>query len=348
MISVSTPLGISFSATLSLLGIDTSAAVTFGLSAGQTAQDIFELYGTLDAAATDATNARLIGRFTGGAANLPRDFQLETVTWPYLLVRRVGGSTPGTFYVTGDATTNPAPVTVSAPAGNAFSAVLNLMPFAANGVRVGGSAAMVSGDVFDVYVSQDAAATGASGCLKAGRITGGGGTGITSLLVTGWPYALVQRTGGATAGTIIAAGVILPTGPAGPAGPAGPTGPAGPAGPGGPVATGTATTIGNVTSVLISYPVPANTVLVLRVSVASGPNAGGNANGYLRAITVKRVGAGNAVIVGSPASLLTNEDTAPANVLASTSGANLVVSVLGAPLQTLDWSGNLYLEVQHP
>ena len=78
----------SFSGILSLLGLDTSAPVGFGLSKAQSSTDRYVLWGTLDAAATDASNAYEIAQFSGGSGFvLPLGAALAARTWPYLLVQ---------------------------------------------------------------------------------------------------------------------------------------------------------------------------------------------------------------------------------------------------------------------
>lgn len=206
MFTTSVALAPLFSATLSLSNIDTTGPVTIGFSRGLTAQDTFILWGTMDSAAIDSSNAETLGFVTGASIGpLLSNLWNQARTWPCLLLQRTGGGTAGTFYVTGNVATNPAAVSVAAPSASEFSTILNLTAFSANGVRIGGSRELRASDIFDIYLSQDAAATSASGATLAGRITSGGGSAI-SILTYGWPYALAQRISGSTAGSIIAAG----------------------------------------------------------------------------------------------------------------------------------------------
>lgn len=209
MLTLSVPLTSSFSSILSLLGLDTSAPVGFGLNKAQSSTDTYILWGTLDAAAADASNAYEISQFSGGNGFvLPLGTALSARTWPYLLIQSLTGTGSGTFYATG----NPpgvasSVVSATAPTSGAYSSVLNLTSFSAGGVRLGSSKAMTTSDIFDVYVSQDSTVTSAQGCSYIGRITGGGGTRQISVLVQGWPYAIFYRVSGTTVGTVLAAGV---------------------------------------------------------------------------------------------------------------------------------------------
>lgn len=208
---VSVALAANFSGILSLQGLNIDGPIGLGLSAGETASDTFVLYGTLDSAAVDDTNAKDLGRFNGTAAqNLPPGIVEQARMWPYLLVQRVGGSTAGTFIACGDPAANPAVVSVAAPvAASAYSGLITLTSLGARNVRLGGSAAMTEDDTFDVYLSNDSTITSSAGCFYAGRISGGGGNGDqdNSVLFKGYRYALVQRVAGSTAGNILAAGV---------------------------------------------------------------------------------------------------------------------------------------------
>ncbi len=205
----SVALGAGYSAVLSLLNIDTNGPVAFSLSVGQTSSDSFNLYGTLDSAAVDNTNAFLIGTFSGGATNLPKNIADQAKRWPYLLIQRTGGSTAGTLFVAGNPATSPAVVAAAAPVvvGD-YSALLTLTTLGAETVRIGLGRQMVVGDSFDVYASDDSALASLTGAFYVGRIYGGGGANVNNtVLVSGYNYAIVRRVAGSTAGNVIASGV---------------------------------------------------------------------------------------------------------------------------------------------
>lgn len=205
----SVALAAGYSAVLSLLNIDTNGPVAFSLSVGQTSSDSFNLYGTLDSAAVDNTNAFLIGTFSGGATNLPKNIADQAKRWPFLLIQRAGGSTAGSLFVAGNPAASPAVVSAAAPVvvGN-YSALLTLTTLGAETVRIGTSRQMVVGDSFDVYASDDSALASLTGAFYAGRIYGGGGANVNNtVLVSGYNYAIIRRVTGSTAGNVIAAGV---------------------------------------------------------------------------------------------------------------------------------------------
>lgn len=205
---VSVALTSNYSSVLSLQGLDTNGPIAFSLSVGETASDAFVLWGTVDAAAVDNTNAYNLGAFTGGALNLPKGIASQAKTWPFVLVQRTSGSTAGSLFVAGNPAASPAVVSTAAPVVTAgYSAVLTLTTLNAETIRIGGSRQMVVGDVFDVFLSDDVALASSTGAFYAGRITGGGGTYQNSVLVSGYNYAIIQRVSGSTAGTMIAAGV---------------------------------------------------------------------------------------------------------------------------------------------
>lgn len=216
MNTLSVALGSSFSSILSLLTLDTRGPLGFGLSKEVPSTDTFVLWGTLDSAATDATNAQNLGTFTGGSGIvLPPGVAQEAATWPYLLVQRTAGSTAGNFYVTGNPQTSTPAVSTAAPSGTAFSSVLNLTSLNAESVRIGGGRTLTADDVFDVYVSQDSTVSSAAGCVHVGQISGGNSNNgrQIAVLTAGYPYAIIQREGGSTTGSIIAAGVAPPSVP---------------------------------------------------------------------------------------------------------------------------------------
>ena len=213
IVSVALPTVGLFSAVLSLQILDTNGPIGFGVSTGLTTADSFILYGTLDAAATDATNAYNIGYFGGGTEALPSGIAKQAATWPFLLVKRVAGSAAGSLLVAGNPLTAPAVVSTAAPTTTgAYSSAINLTTLGASNVRIGGSRQMSANDSFDVFLSNDATITTSADCYLAGRITGGGETALTSLAVSGFSYAIVQRVAGSTAGTIIAAGIAPSSG----------------------------------------------------------------------------------------------------------------------------------------
>lgn len=205
---VSVALAATYSAVLSLQGLDTNGPIGFSLSVGQTVADVFELYGTLDAAAIDNTNAQILGQFSGGSSALPKGIADQARTWPFVLIRRIGGATAGTFAVAGNPAASPAVVTVAAPVVvGAYSALITMTTIGAENIRIGGARQQTAADVFDVWVSDDPALASSTGAKLAARITGGGGTLLISAMVSGFNYAIVQRVSGTTAGNIIAAGV---------------------------------------------------------------------------------------------------------------------------------------------
>lgn len=242
MLVVSVALASGFSSVLSLLTLDISKPIGLGVSSTETSTDTFTLWGTLDASATDSTNAQELGQFVGTTGEpLPKGVADKAITWPYLLVQRTGGSTVGFFYAAGDALTSPAVVSTAAPAIGVYSALMNITTLSTVGARIGSSEAMLASDVFDVFLTNDSAATTSSGCYLAGRITGGGGSRVISVIAAGYAYVLVRRVDGYTVGTIIAAG----SSPVGGVGPTGPTGPVGPTGATGAVgATGATGAVG--------------------------------------------------------------------------------------------------------
>jgi hypothetical protein len=205
----SVALGAAYSAVLSNLNIDVNGPVGYGLSVGQTSSDTFNLYGTLDPAATDNANAFLIAAIAGGAESLPRDVAERAKSWPYLLLLRTGGVTAGSFYSAGNPAASPAPVTTAAPvvAGD-YSALLTMTTLGAKNIRIGASRQMTASDSFDVYVSNDSALASLTGAEYAGRIYGGGGANLNNtVVVSGYNYAIIRRVAGSTAGNVIAAGV---------------------------------------------------------------------------------------------------------------------------------------------
>jgi len=205
----SVALAAGYSSILSLLNIDTNGPIAFSLSVGQTSSDTFNLYGTLDSAAVDDTNAFLIGSFSGGAANLPKNIADQAKRWPYLLIQRTAGSTAGTLFVAGNPAASPAVVATAAPvvAGN-YSALLTLTTLDAETVRIGTSRQMLAADSYDVYASDDPALASLTGAFYVGRIYGGGGANVNNtVLVSGYNYAIIRRVTGSTAGNVIAAGV---------------------------------------------------------------------------------------------------------------------------------------------
>lgn len=236
MLVVSVALASGFSSVLSLLTLDISKPIGLGVSSAETSTDTFTLWGTLDASATDSTNAQELGQFVGTTGEpLPKGIADKAIAWPYLIVERTGGSTAGFFYAAGDAIASPAVVSTAAPAIGAYSALMNITTLSTVGARIGSSAAMLASDVFDVFLTNDSAATTSAGCYLAGRITGGGGSRVISVIAAGYAYVLARRVDGYTVGTIIAAGsspvgVVGPTGPTGPVGPTGATGAVGPTG----------------------------------------------------------------------------------------------------------------------
>jgi hypothetical protein len=130
-----------------------------------------------------------------------------------VFLSRTAGTTAGTFYLTGEETTAAATVQSAAAAAVAsYTTVLDFTSYGATGVRVGSSKDMTTGDVFDVYVTQDSTVTSSTGCQYLGRITGGGGANLASLVCYGYPYAIVQTYARSTAGgNILAAGVLAPS-----------------------------------------------------------------------------------------------------------------------------------------
>lgn len=205
---VSVALAASYSSVLSLQGLDTNGPIGLGLSVAETTTDTFVLYGTLDAAAVDNTNAQALGQFGGGSSNLPKGIADQAKTWPFLLVQRTGGATAGSFFAAGNPAASPSVVTTAAPvvAGN-YSALMTLTTLGAQWIRIGGARAMTASDVFDLFLSNDATLASSTGAYYAGRFTGGGGTALISVLESGFNYAIIQRVSGSTAGNIIAAGV---------------------------------------------------------------------------------------------------------------------------------------------
>ena len=211
MLRKSVALAAGFTAVLSLLNLNTAGPITFGLSAGETSADAFTVYGTLDASAVDDTNAQNLGSFTGDTPDeVLAGYAQQAATWPYVLVGRDDGSTAGTFYATGDEAAASTVASQAAPVvvGD-YTTVFDLSAYGAAGVRIGGDRNMTAGDAFLVYASQVSVASSA-GCKLIARITGGGGTNQISALVVGYPFAIVQRAAGSTAGNILAAGVAAP------------------------------------------------------------------------------------------------------------------------------------------
>jgi len=205
--------------TLSLIDLDGSSPIGIGLSAEQTSADSYTIYGTLDSAATTTGNAATIMIVNGVTpVALLQELADKLRFWPYILSRRGSGTNAGTLYLTGNQAASSSPVSTAAPvSAGAYSALLNVSAFAANGVRIGGDRNMLATDAFDVFVTQDPAVTTSDGCQLAARIYGGGDNapGLNSILVKGFPYVLTQRAlpaqGTGTAGSIIAYGITPPT-----------------------------------------------------------------------------------------------------------------------------------------
>ena len=209
MLRKSTALTATVTALISLLDLETGSPITLGLSKALTSADTFNVHATLDAAAVNVVNAYQIGTISGTTPDqVLKGIADQAREWSYVFLNRTGGTTAGTFYLTGDQAASSATVqSTAAPVVGTYTAVLDLTSYAATGVRISSSAAMLVGDKFDVYVTQDSTVTGATGCQKLGQITGGGGVNLTSLVCRGFPYAIVVPTARTTVGgTILAAG----------------------------------------------------------------------------------------------------------------------------------------------
>lgn len=198
-----------YSSILNLQTLDTNGPIAFILSVSETTTDTFNLYGTLDAATTDNTNAYLIGVFGGGTANLPQDIAAQAKTWPFLLIQRTGGSTAGSLFVAGNPSTSPGVVAAAAPVVvGSYSTALDLSTLNAETIRIGSSRQMTSADSFEVYLSNDSALSSSTGAYYAGRIYGGGGANVNNTVVaSGFSFAVLRRASGSTTGSVLAAGV---------------------------------------------------------------------------------------------------------------------------------------------
>lgn len=219
MLRKSTALTGTVTALISLLNIDINKPITLGVSPAELAGDTFDVFATLDSAAVDTVNAFQIGTISGTTPpDVLRGYGEQAKGWSYVFLNRTAGATAGTFYVTGEEAQATATVqSTAAAAVDSFTAVLDLTSYSSQGVRIGGSRAMLVGDQFDVYVSQDSTVTNATGCQKLGRIRGGGGVNLNSLVAVGWPYAIVKTIARSSAGgNILAAGAAkIPAGSTG-------------------------------------------------------------------------------------------------------------------------------------
>lgn len=205
-----------FSAVLSLLTLNISTPVGISFSKALTSSDVFNVYGTLDAATVDATNAVSIGQLAGtSGAPLNPALIKKMLEWPYVILQRVSGAGAGTFEAAGNLDAAPAVASTALPAVNAFSALLDMTAFDST-VRIGTSQQQLIGDVFDVYVTNDSttnpAITGTAGAWYAGRISGGGESAgqLSSIVIQGFAYAFVRRVSGTTVGNMLAAGSSVP------------------------------------------------------------------------------------------------------------------------------------------
>src|SRR3989344_5701163 len=101
---------------------------------------------------------------------------------------------------------------------------------------------------------------------------------------------------------------------------------------------GTVQTVGAVTSTIITYAVPDNTVVVFSAYVVGRSTAGDSA-GYAVVFTAKRHGGGAATAVGVIANLSTQFDAAltTASSDITVSGNNVIARVVGVAGLTIDW-----------
>lgn len=205
----------TYSALFDVRSLD-PAGILLKLSKQYGPGDVLTIYGTLDSTATSASaNLTLLGTLSGNNGNTGGGF--FTDGWPFLIAHRDSGSTVGgNINASGNQNGTGgtvAPPSVALPALNAFSTVLDLAPLAGNTFLIGLSANQKSSDTFNIYGTNDLTAGGLSGAAGGqflGTIKGGDGTAPgTVLQVSGFKYVFVQRTGGSTAGTVLAWGTSV-------------------------------------------------------------------------------------------------------------------------------------------
>src|SRR5271166_189411 len=169
--------------------------------------DTITIFGTLDVTATSLSpNLNLLGTVSG---NNGQAISGEFVSfWPYLYIQRTAGTTPTSptslfFACSATAFGTPsAPLTTALPPTTFFSTLINLAPFG-NPVRVGLDGNQTEIDTFNLYGTDDPTTIGFAGGTLLANLQGGGGQGSNSL-VSAFQYVYVLRTGGFTAGNLIA------------------------------------------------------------------------------------------------------------------------------------------------
>jgi hypothetical protein len=204
----------NFSAQLDVRTIEPSTLVG-QLSASLGPNDQFAIYGSVDPASAGASvNLSLLANIAGDNGQTRLNTELRG--WPYLFVQRLSGSSPGSFIAEGDLAQNTpvAPVNAALPTAGNF-VQLSFATFASP-VRVSLDGSQTTKDVFNVYGTNDPAANSTSGAVLIGKMTGGAAglaaASPTSVLVSGYYYALVERLSGATPGNAEAWGAGAATG----------------------------------------------------------------------------------------------------------------------------------------
>ena len=202
-VSVAVPIS-GFSAQLDVGALD-PATVVAQLSKTLTGNDSFAIYGTLDPSATGASpNLAFLAEIQGDNGTTRLATQIRG--WRYLFAKRLFGQDPGNFIASGNVAQNPsAPsLPVALPAVGGF-AQISFATFAGP-VRVSLDQGQTANDTFDVYGTNDPAANSAAGSVFLGKMRGGGSSEPVispnnSVVVAGYAFALVERTGGSTTGS---------------------------------------------------------------------------------------------------------------------------------------------------
>ena len=206
----------NFSALLDVRALDPSELL-IKLSKELGPSDIVTIYGTQDPTASSASpNLTLIGSLPGNSGNTSNALSLDG--WAFLIAFRVAGGSPGGFIIasgnqngTGATVTPPS---VALPPVGTFSTVLSLAVLAGDNFLVTLDANQTSNDTFNVFGTNDATAggvTGAAGGQLLGTLEGGDGTAPGTVLnvSASFSYLFVQRTGGATPGSMFTWGTSV-------------------------------------------------------------------------------------------------------------------------------------------
>jgi hypothetical protein len=183
-----------------------ASAILLKLSVDLQPTDQLTIFGTLDVTATPSSpNLNLLGEVIGNNGQAVSGNFVSY--WPYLFIERTAGTTPTSptslfFASSATAIGASAPLTTALPSNTFFSTLINLEPFG-NPVRVGLDGNQTEIDTFSLYGTDDSTTTGFSGGTLLANLQGGGSL-SSSALVSAYQYVYVLRTGGFTAGNLIA------------------------------------------------------------------------------------------------------------------------------------------------